>query len=79
MLQLLLPNDLGTLFWDCALNEKDFAQWRQNIVTHSNIDSFWLDCAEAWFRLTWVIHHSNPSSIENVCGQVLWLNSHQAK
>ena len=48
-LTAITPDELGTHFWDCAINPNEIGP----MLESRNVNSFWKDVVKYWFELTW--------------------------
>ena len=57
-LHLLIPSDLGTLFWDCSLQEADAKR-----VLDLWGNTFWIQIIVMWFNTTWATMQCNVKTV----------------
>ena len=61
----LIPNALGTYFWDCNMNIEDLNCWLKNV----GANAFWTCVLRNWFKFTWQINTTHDVHT------IIWLNS----
>ena len=69
MLRNIVPEELGNLFWECALTRKELGK-----ICAKNDNIFWLQAVIHWFELTWSVIHSSVLNKAQINKQMLWLN-----
>lgn len=60
-----LQNKIGALLWECNIQTKDCPQ----VTGHRG---FWYDVLKSWAATNFF----NPTGTQQICEQILWMNSH---
>ena len=69
MLTMVVPPELGTLFWDCQLKHSDHVLH----VINRNVPDFCIQICIAWFAFSWM--EDQAMSPDTIYSQILWCNS----